>query len=521
MLLLDAGILGEPLDAARHRSRRDRRGRRRAGRGARRRATTAARRSTRWRAARPIVVARLHAEGRLDGILGLGGSGNSTIIAAGHARAAGRRPEAARLDGRLGRHAAVRRRGRHRDDVLGRRHRRHQPHLRADHDQRRGDDRRRRQGPRSRPRRRAAADRRQHVRRHDALRDRARASASRSSATRCSCSTRRARAGSRWRRSRARATSRACSTRRPRSSPTSSSAACSRPGPIGSRPRASAGCRRSCRSARSTWSTSARARSVPARFDDRNLYVHNATVTLMRTTPQECLELGRQIGRKLSAARGRSCSSSRCRGVSAIAVEGQVFHDAEADAALLRGLDETLSRDDRAARPRYRHQRSGLRARDGRSTARADQGDTDDEGRGARATASAARGGQPDHRRRRRHRPLGEVRRGRRHRPHHHLQLGPLPHGRTRLAVRDDALRRRERDRRRHGARGAAGRARDAGAGGRLRHRPVPPDARVPRRAQAHRLQRRPELPDRRPDRRHAARRASRRPAWATASRST
>ena len=52
--------------------------------------------------------------------------------------------------------------------------------------------------------------------------------------------------------------------------------------------------------------------SVPARFGDRNLYVHNATVTLMRTTPEESLELGRQIGRKLSAATVvRSWSSCR------------------------------------------------------------------------------------------------------------------------------------------------------------------------------------------------------------------
>jgi uncharacterized protein (UPF0261 family) len=83
--------------------------------------------------------------------------------------------------------------------------------------------------------------------------------------------------------------------------------------------------------------------SVPARFDDRNLYVHNATVTLMRTTPAECLELGRQIGRKLSAARGPLVLFVPLKGVSAIAVAGQVFHDAEADAALLRGLEETLS----------------------------------------------------------------------------------------------------------------------------------------------------------------------------------
>jgi uncharacterized protein (UPF0261 family) len=83
--------------------------------------------------------------------------------------------------------------------------------------------------------------------------------------------------------------------------------------------------------------------SVPTRFDDRNLYVHNATVTLMRTTPAESLELGRQIGRKLSAATGPIVLYVPLRGVSAIAVAGQVFHDPEADAALLRGLDETLS----------------------------------------------------------------------------------------------------------------------------------------------------------------------------------
>jgi uncharacterized protein (UPF0261 family) len=83
--------------------------------------------------------------------------------------------------------------------------------------------------------------------------------------------------------------------------------------------------------------------SVPERFGDRNLYVHNATVTLMRTTAEECFELGREIGRKLTAAAGPTVLFVPLQGVSAIAVAGQVFHDADADAALLRGLDETLS----------------------------------------------------------------------------------------------------------------------------------------------------------------------------------
>jgi uncharacterized protein (UPF0261 family) len=82
--------------------------------------------------------------------------------------------------------------------------------------------------------------------------------------------------------------------------------------------------------------------TVPERFSDRNLYVHNPTITLMRTTPEECRELGRQVGRKLSAATGPVALFIPLRGVSMIAVEGQVFHDLEADVALLNGLNETV-----------------------------------------------------------------------------------------------------------------------------------------------------------------------------------
>jgi uncharacterized protein (UPF0261 family) len=82
--------------------------------------------------------------------------------------------------------------------------------------------------------------------------------------------------------------------------------------------------------------------TVPEKFAGRNLYVHNPTITLMRTTSEECRELGRRIGRKLSAATGPTVLYVPLRGVSAIAVEGQVFYDPEADAALLEGLHETL-----------------------------------------------------------------------------------------------------------------------------------------------------------------------------------
>jgi uncharacterized protein (UPF0261 family) len=84
--------------------------------------------------------------------------------------------------------------------------------------------------------------------------------------------------------------------------------------------------------------------SVPERFAGRNLYVHNPSVTLMRTTPEECRELGRRLGAKLSAATGPVALFLPMRGVSAISGEGGPFYDPDADAALLTGLRETLDR---------------------------------------------------------------------------------------------------------------------------------------------------------------------------------
>ncbi|MFI7613742.1 Tm-1-like ATP-binding domain-containing protein [Nonomuraea terrae] len=73
--------------------------------------------------------------------------------------------------------------------------------------------------------------------------------------------------------------------------------------------------------------------TVPERFRDRRLLVHNPTVTLMRTTPAECAEIGRVIGEKLSAARGPVALFVPRGGVSAVDVPGGPFHDPEADAA--------------------------------------------------------------------------------------------------------------------------------------------------------------------------------------------
>ncbi|GLQ53142.1 Tm-1-like ATP-binding domain-containing protein [Devosia nitrariae] len=80
--------------------------------------------------------------------------------------------------------------------------------------------------------------------------------------------------------------------------------------------------------------------SVPARFEGRLLYEHNANITLMRTTPEECAVLGRQIGERLAAADAPTRLFIPKAGISAIAVVGGVFHDPDADAALLNGIQE-------------------------------------------------------------------------------------------------------------------------------------------------------------------------------------
>jgi uncharacterized protein (UPF0261 family) len=82
--------------------------------------------------------------------------------------------------------------------------------------------------------------------------------------------------------------------------------------------------------------------TVPPQFEGRNLYVHNPTITLMRTTPEENAELGRRIARKLNGADSPTVLFVPLKGVSAIDVDGQPFRDAEADDALFAALREGI-----------------------------------------------------------------------------------------------------------------------------------------------------------------------------------
>ena len=82
--------------------------------------------------------------------------------------------------------------------------------------------------------------------------------------------------------------------------------------------------------------------TLPERFQGRRIYRHSESVTLVRTTPDECAEVGRVIARKLQGARGPCSVLVPLRGTSAIAAEGRPFHDHEADRALFEALEASL-----------------------------------------------------------------------------------------------------------------------------------------------------------------------------------
>ncbi len=78
--------------------------------------------------------------------------------------------------------------------------------------------------------------------------------------------------------------------------------------------------------------------TVPAQHDKRNLYIHNPVVTLMRTTPEENRAIGQWIVERLNRMEGPVRFFLPLKGVSAIDAQGQPFHDAEADAALFTAI---------------------------------------------------------------------------------------------------------------------------------------------------------------------------------------
>jgi uncharacterized protein (UPF0261 family) len=82
--------------------------------------------------------------------------------------------------------------------------------------------------------------------------------------------------------------------------------------------------------------------TVPEPFRNRRLHVHNAQVTLMRTTPEENRLFARFIASKLNQAEAPFHVLIPEQGLSAIDAAGQSFHDPEADSALFDELESSI-----------------------------------------------------------------------------------------------------------------------------------------------------------------------------------
>jgi uncharacterized protein (UPF0261 family) len=85
------------------------------------------------------------------------------------------------------------------------------------------------------------------------------------------------------------------------------------------------------------------AETVPVKFRSRKLYIHNPTVTLMRTTPEECAAIGRITAARLNRATGPVTVLIPLQGVSAIDKLGGPFYSPEALDSYRGALKATLN----------------------------------------------------------------------------------------------------------------------------------------------------------------------------------
>lgn len=81
--------------------------------------------------------------------------------------------------------------------------------------------------------------------------------------------------------------------------------------------------------------------SVPEKYEGRNFYIHNPQVTLMRTTPEECSELGKTLAEKTNSYSAAAAIMIPKKAISVISAEGQAFHDPIADEALFASIRDT------------------------------------------------------------------------------------------------------------------------------------------------------------------------------------
>ncbi|MEG1633698.1 MAG: Tm-1-like ATP-binding domain-containing protein [Oscillospiraceae bacterium] len=82
--------------------------------------------------------------------------------------------------------------------------------------------------------------------------------------------------------------------------------------------------------------------TVPPQHAGRNLYKHNPTVTLMRTTAEENKRVGEKLAEKINMSKGKAAFFLPLKGVSMIDVEGGPFYGPEEDKVLFNAIRTNL-----------------------------------------------------------------------------------------------------------------------------------------------------------------------------------
>lgn len=83
--------------------------------------------------------------------------------------------------------------------------------------------------------------------------------------------------------------------------------------------------------------------TVPEQFEGRTFYIHNPQVTLMRTNAEECSKIGRIIAEKANANPAPVAILNPLKAISEINGIGKPFHDAAADKALFNAIRENAT----------------------------------------------------------------------------------------------------------------------------------------------------------------------------------
>jgi len=85
--------------------------------------------------------------------------------------------------------------------------------------------------------------------------------------------------------------------------------------------------------------------TVAEKFKGRKFYQWNPNVTLMRTTPEENSEMGRIFAEKANASKGPVVFMLPLKGVSMLDLEGQVFYWPEANQAIFDAIKQNVRED--------------------------------------------------------------------------------------------------------------------------------------------------------------------------------